>query len=468
MSEPDLQQYDQESAQLLAVELKKAREREKKLETALHAVFPLDLYTQVRSDIEEAFDGEASQIIEHFVREGINEIDLKEESQKYKLGLYQHVKEAASLLAAELKVSSEREEKLKAALHKVFPMNAYIHARPDVEASCDGEINKILDHFIEYGINEMDINQERNRAAYRTTESCLRNINFSKISEPRPEVETRKLSLLRTKGTLSNLKGNQNHDFAIKHTLVHYKSNSVGTWIPKNGCSNLRYSVSKENGAISNIEEIEWIHRNNDCFNASTKEALQADYTFTILRNPFKRLLSFFLDKLCHLQQDQSEGSYKHAQEVFHFASENSFSDFINYIWEDPNSIYNDEHTRPQCDFLLYQKYDDYFALEDIKDANQKIYEKTGLQIDDVRDKNSIFTSKGCEYSQDITNMTQANKIKDLLETNKIPVIENMYTNDMIKKVATLYLQDILLYCNEIQSDVPELGYWIQRAISEE
>ena len=44
MSEPDLQQYDQESAQLLAVELKKAREREKKLETALHAVFPLDLY----------------------------------------------------------------------------------------------------------------------------------------------------------------------------------------------------------------------------------------------------------------------------------------------------------------------------------------------------------------------------------------------------------------------------------------
>jgi hypothetical protein len=153
---------------------------------------------------------------------------------------------------------------------------------------------------------------------------------------------------------------------------------------------------------------------------------------------------------------------------VFHFASENSFSDFINHIWEDPNSIYNDEHTRPQCDFLLYQKYDDYFAIEDIKDANKKIYEKTGLQIDDVRDKNSIFTSKGCEYSQAITSMMQANKIKDLLDANQIPIIENMYTNDMIKKVATLYLQDILLYCNEIQSDTPELSYWIQRAISEE
>ena len=37
MSEPDLQQYDQESAQLLAVELKKAREREKKLKTHVPA-----------------------------------------------------------------------------------------------------------------------------------------------------------------------------------------------------------------------------------------------------------------------------------------------------------------------------------------------------------------------------------------------------------------------------------------------
>ena len=468
VSNPDLQQYEQESATLLAVELKKAKKREEKLKTALYAVFPLDIYTKVRSDIEEAFDGDTNQIIEYFVREGINEIDLKEESQKNKLGLYQHVKEAASLLAAELKVSREREEKLKAALQKVFPINVYIQARPDVEASCDGEKNKILDHFLERGIDEIDINKERDKAAYRTTGSCLRNINFSEISKSRLEADTRRLSLIKTKGTLSNLKANQYHEFAIKHTLVHYKSNSVGTWIPKNGCSNLRYSVSQENGAISNIEEIEWIHRNNDCFNASTKEALQADYTFIILRNPFKRLLSFFLDKLCHLQQDQSEGSYNHAQEVFHFTGDNSFSDFVNYIWESPNSIYDDEHARPQCDFLLYQKYDDYFALEEIKDANQKIYEKTGLKIDDVRDKNSIFTSKDCEYSQDITSITQANKIKDLLDANKIPVVENMYTNDMIKKVATLYLQDILLYCNEIQSDVPELSYWIQRAITEE
>ena len=412
VAEPDLQQRDQESAEQLAFELKKTKERQKKLEEALYEVFPLETYIQARPDVEKTFDGESQKIVEHFVQTGINEIDIKAESQKNKLGLYQYVKEAAVLLK--------------------------------------------------------DICHEKNEAAYKTTESCLRNIDFSKTSKPKTKSEARTLSLLRTKGNLSNLKSNQDHEFAIKHTLCHYKSNAVCTWIPKNGCSNLRYSVSKENGAISSIDEIEWIHRNNDCFNANTKEALQADYTFIILRNPFKRLLSFFLDKLCHPQEEQTEGSYKHAQETFSFSENNSFLDFINYIWENPNSIYNDEHTRPQCDFLLYRQYDDYFALEGIDAANLRIYEMTGIKIDDIRDKNSIFTSKGREYSQEITCTTQANKIKVSLENNKVPFVENMYSNEMLKKVSTLYLQDILLYCNEIESDIPELDYWIRRTISDE
>ena len=468
VAEPDLQQQDQEPWKQLPFELKKIKERQKKLEDALHAVFPLGVYTQARPDVEETFDGEARKIIEYFVRTGINEIDIKEESQKHKLGLYQHVKEAASLLANELKISKRREEELEAALQKIFPINLYTQVRPDVEASCDGEVKKIIDHFISYGINETDICYEKNKVTYRTTESCLRNIDFSKISIPKTRPEPRRLSFLRTKGNSSNLKTNQDHDFAIKHTLCHYKSNSICTWIPKNGCSNLRYSVSKENGAISNIDEIEWMHHNNDCFNATTKESLQADYTFIILRNPFRRLLSFFLDKLCHPQEEQSERSYQHAQEVFRFSENHSFLDFINYIWENPNSIYNDEHTRPQCDFLLYRQYDDYFALERSEEANQRIYERTGIRIDDVRDRNSIFTSKGREYTQEITSTTQAIKIRNSLEKNKIPVIENMYSNEMIKKVASLYLQDILLYCNEINSNITELDYWVQRAISEE
>ena len=73
-------------------------------------------------------------------------------------------------------------------------------------------------------------------------------------------------------------------------------------------------------GAIARADEIKWIHGNNDCFNATTREALQANYTFVILRNPFKRLLSFFLDKLCHPQKPElSDRSCEYAQKIFSF-----------------------------------------------------------------------------------------------------------------------------------------------------
>ena len=456
---PKFNQLDQAEASLLAIELKKTKEREKKLEAALYEVFPLDLYTQARPDVKKACHGKTKDIIEHFVRGGINEVNIKEESNKIRLELYQHVKEASLLLAAKL-------DKTRAALLRVFPLHRYANARPDVVASCGGKPDKMVEHFIEYGINEIDIKHKF--LALKTSETCLKNIKPPNSPEEGLESDNRSLALLTTKGNLSNLQGNQEHDFAIKHTSIHYQSNSVCTWIPKNGCSNLRYSIAKQNGAITNIEEISWIHRNNDCFNVSTKEALLADYALVTLRNPFKSLLSFFLDKLCHPQQDESEGSYHHAFKVFNFTSDLSFVDFIDYIWENPNSIDSDEHTKPQCDFLLYRKYDSYFALERIKEANQTIYEKTGILIDDIRDKNSIFTTKGHKHSPDITSTTKANEIKIYLDQNKKPIAENMYTNDMIKKVAALYLQDILLYYNEIEDGAVELDYWIQRAIKDQ
>jgi hypothetical protein len=384
--------------------------------------------------------------------------------------LYEHIKEAASLMAEELQKTKEREKKLEAALAEVFPIELYKQIRPDVEAAFNGDPVQTLEHYIETGINETNIKTDmvihNHRIAENMAESCLRNINISELTKVKPGNGQRKLSLLKTKGNLSNLQGNQEHNFAVEHTCIHYKSNSVCTWIPKNGCSNLRYSISKENGAITNIEEIDWIHRNNDCFNVSTKEALQADYTFIILRNPFKRLLSFFLDKLCHPEQNESEGSYQHAHNIFKFDDELSYFDFINYIWENPNTIYNDEHTTPQCDFLLYRNYDNYFALEKINEANQEIYKKTGINVEDIRSENSIFTSLGCEKCDDILKFTKASKIKELLKQKKIPIIENMYSNDMIKKVATLYLQDILLYSSEINNGLSELDYWIQRAFN--
>ena len=465
-----LEQDKEDRASILKIKLQKTEERVQKLEAALMEIFPVDVYSQVRPDVAASCNGNAAQLVEDYIQNGIHEVDLKGEAIKRKPDLIEYIKQAALLLSKDLQESRDREEKLTTALTQLFPVDLYKRSRPDVDAAYKGEAKGIIEHFTKNGIHEIDIKElianSNNETAFRQTSSILRDINIRNTTEPEEFVESRKISLLKVKGNKSNLYDNQDHIFSIRHTSIHYKSNSVCTWIPKNGCSNIRYTIAKENGAITGEEDIEWIHQNNESFNATTKEALTAKYTFVILRNPFKRLLSFFLDKACHLQQvNESDQSYSDAKDIFMINQRSNFLDFINHIWENPHTIYQDIHTRPQCDFLLYRNYDNYFALESINEAYSTIYDRTGIRVIDTRDINSIFTTKGCEKCETINSWATVLEVGKLLDIKKVPIVENMYTDEMIKKVATLYLQDILLYCSEIENGTKELNYWIHKAI---
>ena len=417
MNKPDSYSNNKQSADSISLELKKSIEREKKLEKALFEVFPVDLYRQVKA-LPDEYDDD-SKVIDHFVNYGIKEMNLKEiikDSITYDPDIpknqYRHIQEAAELIALELTESRDRVKKL----------------------------------------------------SLKASAGCLRDSGITNINNFNHIEADAERIFLKTQGNPTNLFANENYQFAINHTKVHYKSNSVCTWIPKNACSNLRCSIAIANGAIASVEEIKWIHANNDCFVASTKEALEAEFTFIILRNPFKRLLSYFLDKLCHADDPQEDISYQIAKGVFDFKSEMSFEDFINYIWEYPHTIYEDEHTRPQCDFVLYRNYDRYYSIEGLEDAIREIQTKTGLKFYDVRGINSIYTTKDHDYNSSITYQTTAVDIKNRQIQKQSPVAKNMYSKEMIKKVAAIYLQDIILYLRRVSNGSSELDYWIQRA----
>ena len=381
--------------------------------------------------------------------------------------LYRQLEKAAELLSLELKKSREREQKLEYALKEIFPMNLYKQIRKDVAKAFEKD-SDIIEHFVQHAAREFNFKSRAeasiNYLAKKITLSCLRDTGIFNEYNTNTAKPLKDRTLLKTKGNPINLQKNKDHEFALSHSSIHYKSNSICTWIPKNGCSNIRYSIALANGAIADIGEIEWIHDNNDCFIPNTKELLAADYTYIILRNPFKRLLSFFLDKLCHSEQQNNEMSYQNAKNCFQFNSNMCFADFVNYIWENPNTIYFDEHTRPQCDFVAYRHYDNYFSLEEFGYATKTISEKTGLIIHDIRSNNSIYTSKNTEKFEDITHETEAFKIRELYSQNKSPITENMYSNSIIKKVASIYIQDIILYHNYIQNGYTELEYWLRRS----
>ena len=260
----------------------------------------------------------------------------------------------------------------------------------------------------------------------------------------------------------SPIERNDEHEFCRKHALIHLKSNSICTWIPKNSCSTLRFSIAKSNGAISGIQDIDWIHKNNYSFSATNKELLAAEYTFVMLRNPFKRLLSFYCDKLCNKGINENDRSYEVAQSAMGTNAKTTFSDFVEILWQNPILKKKNEHIQDQCDFLVYKKYHDYFPLEKYKDSASAIRQRTGLVLEDVRTFNSIHTSYGCEDSVELNHDNPGELIGRAMEQSKKPIAKNMYSPDMIRKVGILYLNDIHLYLKTITNSEEEMSYWLK------
>ncbi len=376
------------------------------------------------------------------------------------------LEEALLALSKELEETRKQSKQRMEALEKIFPYEFYKEIRPDVARSVGSNKAELLGHFLRRGNNEIDIeaamnkNIEQMHSFQRELKSkCLRDTTLFTLAGE----ATNNRQLLKTANTSVNINSNSYHSFALRHTLIHLKSNTIATWIPKVACSNIRYSFAFANGVISKEEDIDWIHRNNTEFNASNKELLSASHTFVVLRNPFKRLLSFFTDKICHAEESIKDPSYSHAQNVF--GKIKSFEDFVDTISNSPSLIELDEHTRHQCDFLVYEKYDNYYSLENYQSITEGLEKTSGIKLQDVRKFNSIHTTSDCSESSDLGPKTDLSTIRNYLSQGKKAIAKNMYTNDMIKKVATLYLPDILLYCNSLEEGEREMRYWIHRSI---
>jgi hypothetical protein len=185
-----------------------------------------------------------------------------------------------------------------------------------------------------------------------------------------------------TRESTVNLRENQRFEFARKHALEFYRQNAIYTFIPKNGCSTMRYTLALENGVIEEPDEIKWIHQNNPTFSADLRTLIKAQYTFVILRDPFRRLASVFLDKFIA----QTPDAFQHRQLLDYKKDISKFS-FRNFVESLERKHIRDSniHWQPQMHFLVYKKYDDYFCLEKFPEVIKTLKEKIGIEVKDAR-----------------------------------------------------------------------------------
>ena len=246
--------------------------------------------------------------------------------------------------------------------------------------------------------------------------------------------------------SLKPLGQNADHRFAAEHALVHYPSGSVCTFIPKNACSTLRVSLALAHGCIADpVTEWSWIHANNATFRATLAEIVKAPFTFVILRCPFARLASAFLDKI--VSRNVEFWTLHRAEREAFAPHELTFRQFVQLIAK-PGNLRLDLHWRPQVDFLVYENYDAWYAMERLDAAAGDIAARSGLQLVDARPLTRHTTTGQTEAA------TAADLSAGVLEQMKIegrlPRHADLYDAALQEQVARLYRADIELYASRV------------------
>lgn len=241
------------------------------------------------------------------------------------------------------------------------------------------------------------------------------------------------------------LADNRQHQFAAQFALEIFEPRAIYSLIPKNACSTLRFALSRANGAISNLDQINWIHENTHTFRAGLRELATATYTFVVLRCPFRRLASAFLDKIV--------GRYPPFWRAFPQSREQvdpgriTFRDFTNRICA-PGGVGTDVHWRRQTDFLVYQDYDDWFCLKDFAKARNTLKNRIGLDITDTRPALTHDQTRGAATHTGPLADLPITDLAALQQAGSAPDYKMLFDTQIAERVARTYAEDIALYAD--------------------
>lgn len=256
-----------------------------------------------------------------------------------------------------------------------------------------------------------------------------------------PKLKTGRL-LRYPRNDLVALDKNSAHGFAVAHALVCYPTDTIYSFIPKNGCSTLRLSLAMANGCLAGPEDWPWIHPNNGTFRASLRDLVTAQFTFVVLRCPFRRLASVFLDKilshtpefwqLYRLERDQLDHNTL------------TFRGFVDLL-SSPDRVQANIHWRPQSDFLIYECYDAYLTLERFSDSAAKIAQK-GFAVHDARDLTRHGTDQYTPVMEGCFADTPILTLREMQRSGQLPSYAALYDEALAEEVGNLYADDIKLY----------------------
>jgi hypothetical protein len=245
------------------------------------------------------------------------------------------------------------------------------------------------------------------------------------------------------------------------HALYFDRLNISYTYIPKNGCSNLRAALGIANGTLSeSCLDLTRLSIHNGAALADHVNATK----LIVLRNPFQRILSAYLDKIiarelepfafdaCVSILERRDLTRCEAERHVQNGERPSFMEFISFL-KDTRDVVSNPHWRSQCSFFLFTDYDYIFPLTLIN-----LYWETSI-FSQFQLSDRIYwhrTSRGRIAVEDVESVGLARAVYDMkgqhiyefmIERNMVPSVSSFYSSTKLFDLfVDRYINDLRLY----------------------
>lgn len=203
--------------------------------------------------------------------------------------------------------------------------------------------------------------------------------------------------------------------------LIHYYEPEGVVFLnnAKSGCSSIKAALLKaiyarEGKALPDPVSPKFVHGQNDAWSASFNNIGKSRFRFSVVRNPFSRILSAYLDKIARGGILCNQFNYAHNFPIDYRAG---FDEFLEKLDLSKNLF--DQHWRPQTANLLlgYLRVDEVYFLESLTDSHEELERSVGFGFEIGMGRKSHATGA-------------SKRIKDYYSESAIQRVVEIYKSD--------------------------------------
>lgn len=215
--------------------------------------------------------------------------------------------------------------------------------------------------------------------------------------------------------------------------------------IPKSGCTYVGTQLILNSNLYAKFNPVEqgvhqFRYNNIEVRLNNFNKLVRADYyRFTIIRDPFTRILSAYLDKMV---KPISKGESWATPAL---CGKYSFEDVVNEICCLPDAAI-EKHFRPQHTFFRNVKLEYIGTFDQIESCSRNVFNTLGIEIDATSDL-PIKSPKRTNYSSNTDFDYVGNKkAMDFEPGQKFPAPNHFYNKALFNKVKKRYIEDYNIF----------------------